>query len=116
MVRYLNPTDYHPAGYRNVDKDFTRKFDFKPRHYITPRQKRFLLYCLQAFSTTETSKSHVNDCFKINGKQMIKMPGKGEYVKFKNYKRNIKSLFMIYADFDVNLVSDDNEKQNPDKI
>ena len=28
------------------------------------------------------------------------MPIKGEYVKFKNYERKIKSPFMIYASFE----------------
>ena len=30
---------------------------------------------------------HIKDCFKINGKQRIIMPKKGEYVKFRNFKR-----------------------------
>ena len=38
------------------------------------------------------------------------MPKKVKYVKLKNYKGKIKSLFIIYAD----LVPKDNEKQNPD--
>ena len=38
---------------------------------------------------------------------------KGEYFRFKNYKRNIKSLFMIYAELESILVPEDNEKQNP---
>ena len=41
------------------------------------------------------------------------MPKKGEYVKFKNYERRIKSPFMIYADFESILVPEDNGKQNP---
>ena len=34
-------------------------------HYIFV--KRFFRYCLEVFSTAEMLKSHVNDCFKING-------------------------------------------------
>ena len=41
------------------------------------------------------------------------MPKKGEYVKFKNYERKIKSSFMVYADFESILVPEDNGKQNP---
>ena len=41
------------------------------------------------------------------------MPKKGEYVKFKNFKRKIKSPFMIYADFKSILVPEDNGNQNP---
>ena len=52
-------------------------------------------YCLQAFSAAEILKSRVNQYFEINGKQMIKMPEKGKYVKLKNFKRKIKSPFLI---------------------
>ena len=33
--------------------------------------------------TGEILKGYIKDCFKINGKQRIKMSKKGEYVKFK---------------------------------
>ena len=56
---------------------------------------------------------NIKDCFKINGKQTIKMPKKGEYVKFKNFERKIKSPLMIYADFESILAPEDNGKQNP---
>ena len=39
------------------------------------------------------------------------MPKKDEYVKFKEFERKIKSSFMIYADFESILVSEDNGKQ-----
>ena len=42
----------------------------------------------------EVLKCHVKDCFKINGEQKIKMPKNGEYVKFKNDDRKVKSPFM----------------------
>ena len=51
------------------------------------KKKHFCRYCLQAFSTEETLKRHIKDCFKINGKQKIIMPKKSKYVKFKNYER-----------------------------
>ena len=57
----------------------------------------------------------LKDCFKINGKQIIKMPKKGKYVKFKNSQIKIKSPFMIYAGFESILVPEDKGKQNPDK-
>ena len=44
------------------------------------------------------------------------MPKKGEYVKFKNFERKIKSPFMIYADFESILVAEDNGQQNPNNI
>ena len=41
------------------------------------------------------------------------MSRKGEYAKFKNYERKIKSSFIIYADFENILVPEDNGKQIP---
>ena len=76
-------------------------------HYIKA-ENIFGCYCLQAFRTTDTLNCHIKDCFKINGKQGIKMPEKGEYVRFKNYETEIKSPFMIYADFESILVPEDN--------
>ena len=43
------------------------------------------------------------------------MPKKGEYVKFKNYERKVKSPFLIYADSESTLVPENNGKQNPDE-
>ena len=40
------------------------------------------------------------------------MPKKGEYVKFKNCERKIKSPFIVYADSESTLVPEDNGKQN----
>ena len=42
-----------------------------------------------------------NNCFKINGKQKIKIDSKAEIVKFKNFARKIKSPFIIDADFEI---------------
>ena len=39
------------------------------------------------------------------------MSKKGEYVKFKNYERKIKSPFIIYVGFESILVPEDNLKQ-----
>ena len=60
-------------------------------------------------------KHHIKDCFKINGKQKIIIPRIGEYVKFRNYERKIKSTFIIYADFESILVPQDNGMQNPEE-
>ena len=57
----------------------------------------------------------MKDCFKINGKQRIKMPKKDECVKFKNFVRKIKSPFMISADFESILATEDNGKQKCEK-
>ena len=53
--------------------------------------KHFCRYCLHAFIREEILKHHIKDGFKINGKQMTKMPKKGEYINFKNSERKIKS-------------------------
>ena len=60
--------------------------------------------------TEEILKRHIKHCFKINGKQRIAMPKNGEYVKFKNFERKIKSSFMIYVDSKSILVPEDNGK------
>ena len=78
-------------------KDFNT---FMYDHILHRGRKYFCCYCLQAFSIEEILKSHTKDCFKINDEQRIQMPKKGEYVKFKNFERHIKSPFMIHADFE----------------
>ena len=56
-------------------------------------KKHFCSYYLQAFITEEIPKRHIKVCLKINEKQRIIIPKKGEYVKLKNYERKIKSPF-----------------------
>ena len=77
------------------------------------KKKHSYRYCLQTFNTEKILKLHINDCFKINSKQIIQMPKEGEYVKFKNYERKVKSPFMIYVDFESILEAE--EKQNSDE-
>ena len=43
------------------------------------------------------------------------MAKKGGTVKFKSYKRKLKSSFMIYADFESILLPENNGKQNSKK-
>ena len=84
-------------------------------HILHCGRKHFCRYCLQAFRTEEILKTYITDCFKIDGKQMIKTPKNGEYINFKNFDRKIKSPFMIYANLESILVPEDNGKQNPDE-
>ena len=93
-------------------KDFNK---FMYDHSLNCRRKHFCRYCLHAFITEEILKHHIKNCFKINGKQKIKMPEIGEYVKFQNFERKIKSLFMSCVDFESILVSEVNGKQNPNE-
>ena len=84
-------------------------------HTLHCGRKHFCCYSLQAFSTEEILKRHIKDCFKIDGKQGIKMLKNGDYLKFKNFERKIKAPFMTYADFENILVPEKNGKQNPDE-
>ena len=83
--------------------------------YDHTQRKHFCCYCWQDFSSREILKCQIIDYFKINGKQTIKMSKKGENIRFKNYERKIKSLFIVYVDFKLILVPEDNGKQNIDK-
>ena len=60
-------------------------------------------------------KCHINDCFKINVKQIIKMPKEGIYVRLKNYEWKIKSPFIIDAYFERIWVPDNKDKQNSEE-
>ena len=60
------------------------------RHYVFIKDINTFT-CLQAFLIEKILKHHIRHCFKINGKQRIIMSKKGDYVKFKNYERKIKS-------------------------
>ena len=61
-------------------------------HYIV-EEKFFCHYYLQAFSAEEILKHHIKDCFKINGKQEIKMPKKGQHIKSKNFDGKTMVIF-----------------------
>ena len=82
-------------------------------HTLFYWRKHFCRYCVQVFRTADALKCHIKDILKRNGKQRTKISAKGEYVRFKNYERKIKSPFMIYAVFESILVPEANEKQNP---
>ena len=85
-----------------------KKFNtFMYDHTLHCRKKHFWRYSLQTFSTEEILKCHIKDCFEINSKQKNKMPKTGEYVKFKNYGRKLKSPSIIHGDFEWILVSED---------
>ena len=43
------------------------------------------------------------------------MPKKGEYIKFKNFEREIKLPFTMYAEFESILVPEEYRNQNPNK-
>ena len=82
--------------------------------YIVEENIFVVIVYIQSFSAEEILKGLIKDCFKVNGKQRIIMPEKGEYVKFKNYEIKIESSLIIYADFGI-LVPENNGTQNPEK-
>ena len=84
-------------------------------HPLRRERKHFCRYCLHFFSVEEILKHLIKYRFKINGKQKITMHKKGEYVELKPFEGKIKSPFIIYADFESILVSEVNEKQNPEQ-
>ena len=91
-------------------KDFNR---FMYDHSLRCRREHFLSLLLTRFHYRGSLKRHIKDCFKNNGKETIKMPKKGEYLKFKDFERKIKSSFMIYADLCESILEpEDNGKQN----
>ena len=55
-------------------------------HLLHCRIKFFCSYCLQAFNTEDTSKSHVNESL-IDGKQTNKITIKSDYARIKNYEK-----------------------------
>ena len=61
-------------------KDFNK---FLYDYTLHRGRKKFCHYCLQGFRTAETLTCHIKDCLKIHDKQRIKMPIKGEYIRFK---------------------------------
>ena len=91
-------------------KDFNT---FIYEHTLHRGRKHFCRCCLQAFSTEKILKIHIKDSFKVNGKQRVITPKKGEFVKLKNYERKIKLPFKIDADFESILVPENNGKKNP---
>ena len=69
----------------------------------------FSRYCLHAFITGEILQRHIKDCFETNGKQRIRCKTKVNMLN-SNILKEKKSPFMIYADFENNLVPGDNGK------
>ena len=82
-------------------------------HLLHRGRKHFCRYCFQDFIIEKLLKCHIKVCFKINSKKKIKI--RKRFKSFKSFGREIKSPFMIYADFESILVPGDNGKQNPNE-
>ena len=61
-------------------------------------KKHFCKYCLQCFSGERVLVEHKETCFKINGKQTVKLRSRS--IRFKNYFRQLAVSFKIYVDFE----------------
>ena len=83
---------YEKKAKRTMSLSNVLVYSFVIIHYIVEKSNFVAIIYKQ--------KRHINDCYKIHGKQGIKMPKKDEYVRFKNYEGKIKLSFMICADFE----------------
>ena len=63
--------------------------------YYIVEENNFVVIVYTLLVRQKYYKSNVNGCFKINRKQMVKIPKQGENVRYENYERKIKSPFMI---------------------
>ena len=61
-------------------------------------KRHFRKSCLQCFSSEKVFVEHKETCFKINGKQNVKL--RSGSIKFKNYFKQLTVSFKIYADFE----------------
>ena len=76
LARYLHPVDHHLARIKKIDILSGDELDFKDIKFPVKIRDIHKI---------------INDCFKINDKQMIQMPKQGEYPRFKSYERKINS-------------------------
>ena len=63
------------------------------------RKEYFCKRCLNPFGCQEALNKHLEYCSKYKAVK-IKMPEEGTILKFKNYDRREKVLFIVYADFE----------------
>ena len=52
----------------------------------------------QGLSSLDVLENHRKICVEIDGKRSIKIPEKGNSIKFNGYSRRLKAPFVIYAD------------------
>ena len=89
----------------NVDKShylYIKDFNTFMFHKRKNKNKKwFCKSCLQCFSSENVLIKHKEDCLSISGKQSINLE-KGT-IEFKNYFKQLRVPFKIYADFECNL-------------
>ena len=69
--------------------------------------------CLQCFSSKSILEKRKENCLVINGEQRVKLSS--GFIEFKNYSRQMKVPFKIYADFECIFKKCENECESEDK-
>ena len=90
-------------------KDFNRLMFNKTKH---GEKKWFCMRCLQHFSSEIVLNKHKENCLIINGEQRVELIG--GYISFRNYSRQMKVPFKIYADFESILKKSKESNDNKD--
>ena len=81
-----------------VIKDLNRLLFDQTKH---PKQKHFCERCLHGFKRQDLLDKHTPDCRGINQTAIaIEMPKEGTKLRFENYHKQLKSPYIIYADFE----------------
>ena len=94
-------------------KDFNEFTYNQTKH---KERKYFCMYCLRCFSSEDILTKHRRIRITINGEQAIKMSEKGEKVYFKNYHKQQRVSFVIYADFEAITKKVQGNRPNNDKL
>ena len=94
LLLLINDDQYHYV----YIKDFNTFMFHKTKN---KNKKWFCKSCLQCFSSENVLIKHNEDCLSINGQQSINLE-KGT-IEFKNYFKQLRVPFKIYADFECNL-------------
>ena len=91
-------------------KDFDRFVFHKAKN---KNNKYFCKSSLQCFSSKNVLTEHEEVCFSINGAQSVRFD-RGT-IEFKNYFKQIPVPFKVYADFECNLKSTENNEDSYSK-
>ncbi|CAB4012236.1 uncharacterized transposon-derived [Paramuricea clavata] len=75
----------------------------------TQHKKYYCLSCLNGFNSQERLDEHIETCREVNGTQKTVMPKRGSKVMFKNHRRQLSVPFVIYADFESQLIPVDGD-------
>ena len=91
-------------------KDFNRLMFNKTKN---GNKKWFCMHCLQHFSSENLLDKHKENCLVINGEQRVEL-NEG-FISFKNYLRQMRVPFKIYANFECILKKNKKYDENGNK-